>query len=136
MDPGYLWRFLLTGYLCTIAVETPVLVLGLSRRHPLSHRLFAGVWLTACTYPIVILVLPMFFDLAEQRGLYLAVAETFAPVAECVLFWAAFGQRQEWLRPSMWQDLAVVTLANLLSFGLGELAHRHDWFTPGQPPTG
>ena len=91
MDPGYLWRFLLTGYLFTIAIETPVLVVGLSRRHPLSHRLFAGAWLTACTYPVVILVLPMLFDPGEQRGLYLAVAETFAPVAECLLFWAAFG---------------------------------------------
>jgi hypothetical protein len=123
MDPGYLWRFFLFGYLSTIAVETPVLLVGLSRRHPLKDRLFAGVWLTACTYPIVILVLPLLFDPGKQRGLYLAVAETFAPAAECVLFWAAFGKREEWLRPSMWRDMAAVTLANLLSFGLGELYH-------------
>ena len=41
------------GYLFTISVETPVLLVGLSRRHPIRHRLFAGVWLTACTYPVV-----------------------------------------------------------------------------------
>jgi hypothetical protein len=121
MDPAYLWRFLPLGYLFTIAVETPVLLVGLSRRHPLSHRLFAGVWLTACTYPIVVLVLPLCIDPLEHRGLYLLVAETFAAVAECALFWAAFGKREERIRWSMWQDLAAVTLANLLSFALGEL---------------
>lgn len=130
MDTAYLWHFLVVGYLFSIAVETPVLVVGLSPRHPLWHRLFAGVWLTACTYPVVVLVLPQVIDPAAQRGLYLAVAETFAPVAECTLFWAAFGSRAEWLRPSMGRDLAVVTLANLLSFGLGEVAHAYGWLTP------
>jgi hypothetical protein len=129
MDPAYLWQFLVVGYLFTIAVETPVLVVGLSPRHPLWHRLFAGVWLTACTYPVVVLVLPQVINPAEDRVLYLAVAETFAPAAECALFWAAFGSRAEWLRPSMWRDLAVVTLANLLSFALGEVANAYGWLT-------
>jgi hypothetical protein len=44
-------------------------------------RLFAGAWLTACTYPVVWLVLPPLF---EERSLYLLAAETFAPVAEWV----------------------------------------------------
>jgi hypothetical protein len=121
MDPAELWRFFLGGYLFSIAIETPVLLIGLSRRHPLKDRLFAGVWLTACTYPIVVLVLPLLIDPGKQRGLYLVVAETFAPAAECILFWAAFGKREEWLRPSMWRDMATVTVANLLSFGMGEL---------------
>jgi hypothetical protein len=98
-----------------------VLLLGLSWRHPLRRRLFAGVWLTMCTYPVVVLVLPQFFDPERQRAAYLAVAETFAPVAECTLFWLAFGKRQEWGRWSMWQDFAAITLANLASFGFGEL---------------
>jgi hypothetical protein len=127
MDPAYLWKFLVVGYLFSIAVETPVLVVGLSPRHPLRHRLFAGVWLTACTYPIVVLVLTQLFDPTEGRWLFLIVAETFAPLAECALFWAAFGSRAEWLRPSMWRDFGVVTLANLLSFGLGEVAIDFGW---------
>ena len=81
-------------------------------------RLFAGVWLTSCTYPIVGIVLPALFD---NRVLYLAVAETFAPVAECVLFWLAFGNRAEWGRPSMWRDFAAIVTANLASFLIGEV---------------
>jgi hypothetical protein len=120
MDPAYLWQVLIPGYLFSVAVETPILLLGLSRRHSLGRRLFAGVWLTACTYPIVILVLPLLLDPESQRLSYLLVAETFAPVAECALFWAAFGQREEVWKRSMWQDLAVIVLANLASFAIPE----------------
>jgi hypothetical protein len=123
MTPQELWAFLPRGYLFSITIETLILLVGLSPRHSLGRRLFAGVWLTACTYPIVVLVLPFCFDPADSRALYLLVAETFAPVAECALFWAAFGMRQEWGKWSMWRDFFVITLANLASFGLGELWH-------------
>ena len=109
------------GYLLTISIETPVLLVGLSRRHPIRHRLFAGVWLTACTYPVVWLVLPPLMDPGTQRTLYLAVAETFAPAAECLLFWLAFGRAEPRSRGATLQDMAVIVLANLLSFGLGEV---------------
>ena len=71
---------MLVGFVLTITVETAVLLALLSRRHSVRARLFAGVWLTACTYPVVWLVLPPLF---ETRSVYLLVAETFAPVAEC-----------------------------------------------------
>src|ERR671932_1664791 len=92
MANSYIWRFLFVGYLFTVAVETPVLLLLLSPRHTLRRRLFAGLWLTACTYPVVVLVLPVLFA-GTSRAAYLAVAETFAPVAECAIFWLAFGER-------------------------------------------
>ena len=117
MDPARLWQFYPRGYLFSILIETPVLLVGLSARHPLWHRLFAGFWLTACTYPIVILVMPI---LIASRGPYLVVAETFAPVAECALFWAAFGTRAQWGTRSMVRDMAAVVLANLASFRVGE----------------
>jgi hypothetical protein len=116
MGPDRLWYYLAVGYALSVLIEAPILLVGLSARHPLGRRLFAGLWLTACTYPIVILVLPQFFGLEEQRVAYLWVAETFAPLAECALFWAAFGTREEVGRPSMWRDLAAITLANLASF--------------------
>lgn len=125
MDPREQWAFLPFGYLLSILIETPILLVGLSPHHSWKRRLFAGAWLTACTYPIVILVLPQCIDPSEQRALYLAVAETFAPIAECALFWAAFGTRQEWGRWSMGRDFLVVTLANLASFGVGELLHYY-----------
>ena len=120
-DPLAQWRFLLYGYLITVFIEGLVLLPGLSARHPLGRRLFACIWLNACSYPVVVLVLPQLISLSDNYAAYLWVAETFAPIAECTLFWAAFGTREEWLRPSMARDMAAITAANLASFGIGVL---------------
>ena len=109
------WIMLIVGYLFTITIETPILCVGLSPEHPLSRRIFAGLWLTACTYPLVILVAPVFFDPTKERGLYLLIAESIAHLGECALFYAAFGPLKQ-----MWRDTSVVFGANLASFGLGE----------------
>ena len=127
MSPHDLWRFLPFGYLFTILIETPVLLVGLSKRHSIKRKLFAGVWLTACTYPIVILVLPLVFANAS-RAIYLTVAETFAPVAECILFWLAYGSREDLSRRPMWRDFAAITIANLASFAAGEVLNAYNWF--------
>jgi hypothetical protein len=124
IDPEILWRFLPLGYMITVMIETPILLVGLSVRHGLGRRVFAGLWLTACTYPIVVVVLPLVLE-GASRLTYLAVAETFAPLAECALFWAAFGSRAEG-QPTMWRDLTAITLANLASFGLGEWMRAWD----------
>ena len=113
MQPLELWRFLPIGYLFTIAIETPILLVCLSRHHPVSRRLLSGIWLTACTYPIVVLVLPLVL-VNQSRAVFLLVAEVFAPVAECVLFWLAF--REE----TKWRDFVVIVVANLASFLAGE----------------
>src|SRR2546430_1673324 len=113
MTPDQLWEFLPYGYLFTIAIETTILLVGLSPRHSWTVRLFCGFWLTACTYPIVVLVLPLLFDMEHQRWLYLSVAEVFAPLAECILFWLAFGKRELVNTRSMYHDLAAIVIANL-----------------------
>ncbi len=119
-----LWYFLPFGYLFTILIETPILLLGLGRRFSFKQKLFAGIWLTACTYPIVVIVLPTIFA-GSPRWLYLTVAEVFAPVAECVIFWLAFRGTDgvNWTR-----SLFVIILANLASFGLGEALNAYQWF--------
>ena len=127
MSPFDLWHFLVIGYPFTILIETPILVVGLSRRHPLRQKIFAGVWLTACTYPIVVLVMPLVFA-NTSRAIYLSVAETFAPVAECILFWLAYGKSEELGKRSMWQDLATIVVANLASFLGGEVLNAYQWF--------
>ncbi|HEX7723604.1 MAG TPA: hypothetical protein VF397_15695 [Pyrinomonadaceae bacterium] len=127
MSPSDLWRFLLIGYPFTILIETPVLLLGLSQRHSIKRRIFAGVWLTACTYPIVVLVMPLMLA-NVSRTIYLVVAETFAPVAECVLFWLAYGKAEELGKRSMWQDFATIVIANLASFLGGEVLNAYGWF--------
>ena len=126
MTPAELWAWLPYGYAVSIMIETPVLVVGLSPRHSLARKLFAGVWLTACTYPIVVLVMPLL--VTSSRGAYLAVAETFAPVAECALFWLAFGEKSELGRRSMWRDFAAIVIANLASFIGGEIMAAFGWF--------
>ena len=125
MNDANLWRFLPVGYLFTVAVETPVLWLLLSPRHTPRRRLFAGLWLTACTYPVVVLVLPTLFA-DSSRALYLAVAETFAPAAECALFYFAFGG--EGGGGVTRRDFAAIVVANLLSFLAGEVLSVYGWF--------
>jgi len=127
MSPSDLWLFLPFGYLLTILIETPILVLGLSKRHSLKRKLFAGVWLTACTYPIVVLVLPLVFE-HSSRATYLIVAEIFAPIGECILFWLAYGNREELGERSMWRDFTAIVFANLASFLAGEVLNAYRWF--------
>ena len=127
MSPTELWHFFWIGYLLSILIETPVLLIGLSKRHPIKRRLFAGIWLTACTYPIVVLVLPLALA-GVSRAKYLVVAETFAPVAECILFWLAYGDREQAGKASMWRDFGAIVLANLASFLGGEVLNAYGWF--------
>jgi hypothetical protein len=127
MSPNELWRFLPLGYFFSILIETGILLIGLSKRHSFKRRLFAGVWLTACTYPIVVLVMPLLFA-NVSRAVYLAVAETFAPAAECILFWLAYGKWEELGKRSMWQDFATIIIANLASFIGGEVMAAYGWF--------
>ena len=114
MSPIELWQFLPLGYLLTIAIETPILFLALSPHHSKRRRIIAGLWLTACTYPIVTLVLPLLL-IDHSRAFFLLIAETFAPVAECLLFWLAFGKE------ARRRDFAVIVIANLASFLVGEV---------------
>jgi hypothetical protein len=120
VSPLELWRFLPIGYLLTIAIETPILFFGLSARHSKRRRIVAGIWLTACTYPIVTLVLPLLM-VNESRAMFLLVAEVFAPVAECVLFWLAFGKE------STRRDFIIIVIANLASFLAGEALNVWVW---------
>ena len=125
--PGDLWFFFPIGYLFTIAVETPVLLVGLTRALSFKQRLFAGLWLTACTYPIVVLVLPIVFS-SYSRATYLLVAEVFAALGECALFWLAFKNQ---LNPGLTKNLrnfGVIVAANVLSFAGGEVLNATRWF--------
>lgn len=111
----------LVYYLFTIHIEMSVLVVLLSRRHTVTRKLLAGVWLTACTYPVVWYVIPLSFDPVDERLWYLIVAETFAPLAECLIFWAAFVRGLPPARGQTVRDMGAIVLANLASFGVGEL---------------
>lgn len=115
-----LWAFLPLGFALSVLLELPVLLIGLSRRHSLSRRLLAAVWLTACTYPIVVLVLPLLLRPTLSYEGYVAVAEIFAPLAECGLFWWAFSRHEPKIsRGEIAQDMAAIVAANLASWLVG-----------------
>jgi hypothetical protein len=114
-----LWAFLPIGYALTVLIETPVLLVGLSPRHSTSLRLGCGLWLTACTYPMVVLVFPLLIWHTFGEGWYILVAETFAPLAECILFRQLLRSRPQNLQATR-RDYAVITAANLASFLTGE----------------
>jgi len=59
MNTSEAFLFLLLGYCATVAVEIPVLLVGLAPKHNRQTKLSAGLLLTAFTYPIVVLVLPI-----------------------------------------------------------------------------
>jgi hypothetical protein len=119
-DPATLWQFLPWGYLLTVAIELPVLWWGLSRRHPPRDRIAAGLWLTAVTYPMVVVAIPLTLGPDVSRITYLALAETFAPLAECVLFYFAYVRLTVPDRRATSRDMGAIVLANLASFGIGE----------------
>lgn len=122
-----LWAFLPIGYLFTILIETPVLLIGLSPKVTFTQKLMCGIWLTACTYPIVILVLPALF-FGHSRTAYLFVAETFAPLAECAIFWLVFRRKGVLGTSDRLRCFIAIILANLASFGAGEIANSYGWF--------
>lgn len=112
-----LWTFLPLGFALTVALEAPVLLLGLSPLHSLSRRLFAGIWLTACTYPIVILVMPLWITPLLGYTAYVSIAEIFAPVAECLIFWLAYDRNAS--RSYLARDMVAIVMANLTSWLFG-----------------
>ena len=113
-------RGLIVGYLITVAIEAAVLWPGLARHHGGRTRLSATLLLTAATYPIVFWTLPAVMA-GATRGAFLVVAETFAPVAEVLLFRLLTGPR------ATPRDAVAIVAANLLSFGLGGLIAERLW---------
>ena len=113
-----LWAFLPLGYLITIALETPVLLIGLSSQHSIARRIGCGLWLTACTYPMVVLVFPVLIWPQFGHTVYTIVAEIFAPLAECLLFRAAF-RNDNGTTTATWRDHIAIVVANLTSFLVG-----------------
>jgi hypothetical protein len=109
MAPLTNWQFLFLGYALTVLIESPILWFGLHPSHSASTRGFAALWLTACTYPIVILTLP-----ALLPSHYTLAAEAFAPLAEIAAFHAL-------TRTFHVRDAAAIALANLASFAAGLL---------------
>jgi len=107
MAPLTNWHFLPLGFALSVLAEAPILCFALHPSHSALTRLFASFWLTAITYPIVVLTLPALIPTH-----YTLAAETFAPLAEILAFHAL-------TRTWRLRDSAAIALANLASFALG-----------------
>jgi hypothetical protein len=127
ITPSSLWLFFPIGYLTTILIETPILLFGLSKKLTFKQKLVCGIWLTACTYPIVVLVLPIIFSQFSWT-VYIIVAESFAPLGECLFFWLAFRGTATFEMTDWARCFIAIIIANLASFGLGEVLHYYHWF--------
>lgn len=118
--PLYITVFWTVCWVATIVIETAVLAVLLSPRHGWRVWLFAGVWLSACTLPVVWLALPDAMSMTLGRLAIVAVAEVFAPLAECGLFWWAFIRPRPPDRRATLRDMVAIVAANLTSFATGE----------------
>jgi hypothetical protein len=116
--PSDLLAFLIPGYLTTILIEAPILLLCLSARHAIREKAIAGVMLTACTYPIVVLVLPELLWRPFGYVTYISLAETFAPLAEIVIFYFIWIRRLSGTARHVdtMRDFAAIVAANLASW--------------------
>lgn len=112
------------AWVATIVIETAVLAVLLSPRHGWWVRLFAGAWLSACTLPVVWLVLPDVLPAALSSAAVIAVAEVFAPLAECGLFWWACIRPRPRNASATVRHWTAIIVANLSSFAIGEAAWR------------
>ena len=118
MDPYALLLFFPMGYLATVALEAPWLLLGLSKDRTIAQRIIASFWLTACTYPVVAVVLPLLLSRSLNYWGYLVVAEGFAILTECSLYHYAFRSIHA---SSRHQDTIVITTANICSLTIGSV---------------
>jgi hypothetical protein len=112
---------LVAAWGATFLIETAVISVALSSRHGWRIRLFSGIWLSACTLPLVWFVLPECLPTAASRWAYVVCAEVFAPVAECLLFWRAFIHPLPRDTVATIRDCLAITAANAASFIAGAL---------------
>ncbi len=106
------WQLFLQGLVLSIAIECPILAMGLSPQHPLKHRLATGVWLTLCTYPIVFLVLPSLLYPYIPYKTFVLIAETIVITCEWGLFISVTAHYA-------WRDLLAILIANIASIAAG-----------------
>lgn len=112
MPPASAWFELARAYLITVLVEGVVLWFGLAAAHSRARRCGAALWLSACTLPVVHFVFPG----VGPPIVWVPLAEVFAPVAECALFFTVVAPQA---RQSRLRDGVTIVVANLASFLVG-----------------
>jgi len=112
-------RVVFAGWALAAPIEAAVLFVGLDRAHSRLVRCMVGPASTACTYPILVLVVPAWVDPSRHFAAYGAVGEGIVIALECALFLLAVGRRASALR-----DCLAIVAANAASFAAGEIVRR------------
>ena len=107
--------------LLTVLIEGAVLWAALDPMHDRRTKLLAAWWLSSCTLPIVQFVFPLLAQIGWPRWAWITAAEIFAPAAECALFALLVSAQSGDTRRASPRDMGAIVLANLSSFGFGEL---------------
>lgn len=128
--PTIALRELGMAWLLTVAVEGAVLWHLLHPMHAPRTRWFAAAWLSACTLPLVHFGFPALRAFGVPDAAWIALAEVFAPLAECALFALVVAPlslgplcatRCGGLAVMHRRDAAAIVIANVASFTVGLL---------------
>jgi hypothetical protein len=117
MTSPAVWVFLIIGYLATVAIEAPVLIAGLSTQRSRQARIAAAFWLTACTYPVVVLTLPAIAGSSNDWVTSLLLAEVVVACGKSCSGGMMCGRQ---LIGGPQRDDLVILVANILSAALGQ----------------
>jgi hypothetical protein len=112
------------AWVLTVLVEGVVLWFGLEGRHDRRTRVFAALWLSSCTLPVVHFAFPALRGAGLSDAGWMGLAEVFAPLAECALFALVVAPATacpESIRLPTWcqRDFAAIVVAHRASFDLG-----------------
>jgi hypothetical protein len=107
----------------TVLLEGLVLWFALAQHHSPRTRLFAAAWLSSCTLPLVHFGFPALRSWGVSNVTWVAVAEVFAPLAECALFVVVVAPATSGAaaHTATRRDLAAIVVANVVSFSAGLL---------------
>ena len=116
------WFYLVVGYVLTVIVELPILVVGLGTEHSLRRKIAAGFWLTACTYPVVVLVYrPCSGPLPGVRDGSTFPSPSHSRRSANAVCSGGIDRLSQ-------RDVVAIVVANLSSFAMGEILGGWGWW--------
>lgn len=108
------------GFVLFIGIESSILIACLRKQYAKTQLIFAGVWLTFCTYPVINLLLA---TLLGHTPFYYAISALMAPLVEFILFWIAFESDRRFFDARLLHALFAIATANIASFTCGLILH-------------
>ncbi len=106
------------GLCSTLLIETLILYFGLGKEYDGRSKVLIGCLLSLATFPIVNLLIPIWLNPETMLFAYCWISETFAFLAECLLFVFIFSKKRS-TKSQLAVNCAIIFLANVASFTYG-----------------